>query len=137
MTAAIIVACADGRLREYLLALETRLDIDGADRLLVPGGPLAFLRQHERTTMLGWLDMLVRVRGTELLCLVSHEDCLAYADRLADTGLTERRALERDLAQAGQVVASRFASLRIEGFIVPRDPALRPGRLSAPERIAL
>jgi hypothetical protein len=134
----LIVSCAGGRLRELLLALETRLGVDGADRLLVPGGPLAFLEdQRARATMIEWLDLLVRGHTVELVCLVAHEDCLAYSGRLEGLAGHEREVLERDLMQVKTLVAARHPSVRVECFVVPHEPGPRPGRLTTPERVAL
>ncbi len=137
MRLAIIVSCADGRLRELLLALETRLDLGEAHRLLVPGGPLTIVRDAtERATVLRWLDLLVGDHVSQLICLVSHEDCLAYVDRVRRDGGGERGVLERDLHVAHGIVAQRYPSLVVEAYIVPRDPGAR-GRLGAPERLSL
>jgi hypothetical protein len=137
LATALIVSCADGRLRELLLALETRLGVENADRLLVPGGPLALLGQRSQATMVEWLDQLVGGHDVELVCLVAHEDCLAYSDRLAGLAGHEREVLERDLMGAKALVAGRYPSVRVEGFVVPRELGSRPGRLTAPERVAL
>jgi hypothetical protein len=134
----LIVSCADGRLRELLLTLETRLGIDNADRLLVPGGPLALLEgQRSHTTMVEWLDELVGGHGVELVCLVAHEDCLAYSGRLAGLAGHEREVLERDLMRAKTLVSHRHPSVRVECFVVPYEPGSHPGRLASPERVAL
>ncbi len=138
MTAALILACADGRLRELLLALETRLDVVDADRLLVPGGPLALVEgQRGRQVMVDWLDLLVRGRDMGLVCLVSHEDCLAYAPRLEEHAGDERAVLERDLAEARRLIVGRYPATPVECFIVPRAHGTGAGGLGAPERVAL
>jgi hypothetical protein len=138
VTAALIVSCADGRLRELLLALETRLDLTDADRLLVPGGPLALIEgQFGRRAMVDWLDLLVGSHDTGLVCLVSHEDCLAYADRLAKHAGGERRVLEGDLAEARRLIAGRYPTARVECFVVPRGHGGDATRLGTPERVAL
>jgi hypothetical protein len=137
LSTALIVSCADGRLRELLLALETRLGVENADRLLVPGGPLGLLGQRSQATMVEWLDQLVGGHDVELVCLVAHEDCLAYSGRLAGLAGREREVLERDLVGAKALVAGRYPSLRVECFVVPRELGSRPGRLTTPERVAL
>lgn len=138
MAAALIVSCADGRLRELLLALETRLDVADADRLLVPGGPLALIEgQRGRQAMVDWLELLVRGHDMDLVCLVSHEDCLAYAHRLAGSADDERSVLEDDLAEARRLIVGRYPGIPVECFVVPCAHGGGAGRLGAPERVAL
>ncbi|HJW74390.1 MAG TPA: hypothetical protein VJ787_01795 [Thermoleophilia bacterium] len=138
MATTLIESCADGRLRELLPALETRLGVADSDRLLVPGGPLALVRdQRERGVVLEWLDRLVDGHDIELVCLVSHEDYLAYSTRLMGIADGERKVLERDLASAERLIEDRYPSLRVECFVVPRELGRRPGRLASPERVAL
>ena len=136
--ATLIVSCADARLRELLLALETRLGIEAADRLLVPGGPLALLEgQHGRQAMLDWLDLLLAGHDIGLACLVSHEDCLAYARRLAGRPESERATLEGDLVAAGTLLVTRYPGLRVECFVVPRGHDGDVARLGSPGRVVL
>jgi hypothetical protein len=86
--------------------------------------------------MVDWLDLLIRGHDIGLVCLVSHEDCLAYADRLARATEAERRVLERDLGQAKQLIGVRYPAVRIECFVVPHGLGAK-GRLGSPERVAL
>jgi hypothetical protein len=131
---AIILACSDGRLREQLLALETRLGIEGADRVQVPGGPLALLRtEHQRRSLTDWLGLLIPAHAIERICLVSHEDCLGYAP-LRAAGHDERRALERDAHAARDQLRQRLPHVVVEGYIVPFDSTAH--RFGSPERVA-
>ena len=86
--------------------------------------------------MVDWLDLLVGGHDIELVCLVSHEGCLAYASRLVSAGEDERRVLERHLAQARRLIAARYPDATVECFVVPRAAGV-DGGLGSPERIAL
>jgi hypothetical protein len=86
--------------------------------------------------MAGWLDLLIEGHDIELVCLVSHEDCLAYGGRLARSGEGERPLLERDLAEAKRLIAARYPAARVECFVVPRGHG-DLARLGPPERVAL
>ena len=128
----LVLACADGRLHDALLALQTRLGLEQADRLLVPGGPAALLRgEHERLSILGWLTMLVPARDVDTIVLVSHEDCLAYAARRV-AGIDEHARLDSDLQAARELVSSRLPGATVATYLIPYQTAT--GRFGSAER---
>jgi hypothetical protein len=130
----VFFACSDGRLHDPLFALETRLDATGADRLLVPGGPQTLLvTGSESTPVMRWLEVLVRGHGLERVCLVAHEDCLAYGDRVAARAGSARALAEDDLARAATIVGRQLPQTGIERYVIPWEEAA--GRFGSAERV--
>jgi len=131
--AGLVLACSDGRLHESLLALQTRLGLDHADRISVPGGPLALLRsEHERRSLLDWLTTLVPAHDIDTIVLAAHEDCLAYT-RARRAGVDERAAVARDLRAARDVVRGRLSGLTVPMYVVPYDVVA--ARFGSAERV--
>jgi hypothetical protein len=134
--ATLIVACVDGRLREALAQLETRLDAEACDRLLVPGGPLVLTDSAaEQGQVLGWMDTIVRGHGATTICLVAHQHCLAYQRKLGGFFHDEREIVERDLLAVQRKLGDRFFSTRVECFLVPWDDQVMGGGFGDAEAI--
>ena len=83
----LLIACSEGRLTETLQHLQIRRHADGADRLLVPGGPLALTRPGmERRVALSCIRGMVEGENIRRILLVSHQECGAYERSLGGLG---------------------------------------------------
>ena len=91
----LILACADGRLRDALQRLEETLEVDVSDQLLVPGGPLVLVRPGmERRVALECIRSMVANVGVRRIVLVSHQDCRAYERALGGFGFDQLELLD-------------------------------------------
>jgi hypothetical protein len=132
----LLVSCVDGRLREVLAELETRLAAENGDRLLVPGGPLVLTDSSaEHDHVLGWLDAIVQGHGVQTIYLVAHQHCLAYQRKLGGFFYDEREVIERDLLAVKRKLGDRFFGARVECFVVPWDEQLPGGGFGPAEAI--
>jgi len=124
----LLVSCVDGRLRETLRELETRIGSEDGDRLLVPGGPLVLTDstpEHDHVS--AWIETIVRGHGIRTVYLVAHQHCLAYERKLGGFFYDEREVLERDLRAVQRKLGDRFFSTRVECFVVPWHEHLTGG----------
>ena len=129
----LVLTCSDGRLHESLLALQTRLGIDHADRIAVPGGPAALLRgEQERRCLVGWLETIVPAHAVDTIVLVAHEDCLAYATARR-VAVDERALIERDLRNARDMVRAAFHDVSVSAYRVPLEAG--GARFGSAERV--
>jgi hypothetical protein len=132
----LLVACVDGRLRETLRGLETRLGCEDGDRLLVPGGPLVLTDwAAEQDHILGWIEAVVRGHGVQTIYLVAHQHCLAYERKLGGFFYDEREVLERDLQVVQRKLSDRLFSVRVECFVVPWHEQLTGGGFGPAEEL--
>ncbi len=116
----LIIACSDGRLAEPLKRLRATLGIDGADHLLVPGGPLLFVRPGmERRVAMGCITMQIDTGGVRKVVLVSHQDCRAYERALGGLGFDQREILARDLRRVRALVENAFPALDVHCYLIP------------------
>jgi hypothetical protein len=124
----LLVSCVDGRLRETLRELESRVGSTDGDRLLVPGGPLVLTDwAAEQYHVLGWIEAIVRGHGVQTIYLVAHQHCLAYERKLGGFFYDEREVLERDLRAVQRKLGDRLFSTRVECFVVPWHEQLAGG----------
>ena len=134
--ATLMIACVDGRLREALAELETRLDAETCDRLLVPGGPLVLTDSAPaQAQVLDWMETIVRGRGVTTICLVAHQQCLAYQRKLGGFFYDEREIVERDLLAVQRKLRDRFFSTRVDCFLVPWDEQVMGGDFGDAEAV--
>ncbi len=132
----LLVSCVDGRLRQTLAELETRIGADNGDRLLVPGGPLVLTDwAAEQDHVLGWIEAIVRGHGVDTIYLVAHQHCLAYQRRLGGFFYDEREVIERDLLAAQRKLGDRFFSARVACFVVPWHEQPKGGGFGKAEAI--
>ena len=132
----LLVCCADGRLRESLGELETRLGCEDGDRLLVPGGPLVLTEwAPERDHVLNWVESIVRGHGVQAVYLVAHQHCLAYQRKLGGFFYDEREIIERDLHAVQRKLSDRLFSTRVECFVVPWQEHLAGGGFGTAEAV--
>ena len=116
----LILACADGRLRDALRRLEETLEEDVTDQLLVPGGPLVLARPGmERRIALDCIRAMVENVGVRRVVLVSHQDCRAYERALGGFGFDQIELLTRDLTRVSRLVENEWPALRVESFVIP------------------
>ena len=132
----LLVSCVDGRLRETLRELETRIGSESGDRLLVPGGPLVLTDSAlEQDHILGWMEAIVRGHGVQTIYLVAHKHCLAYQRKLGGFFYDERNVIERDLLAVQRKLSDRLFGVRVECFMVPWHEQLTGGGFGQAEAI--
>ena len=132
----LLVSCVDGRLREALGELETRIGAENGDRLLVPGGPLVLTDSApEQGHILGWMEAIVRGHGVDTIYLVAHQHCLAYQRKLGGFFHDERDVIERDLLAVQRKLGDRFFSTRVECYVVPWHEQFTGGGFGEAEAI--
>jgi hypothetical protein len=116
------VFCSDGRFAGHVNDfLQNGLGLHGYDRLAVAGGPACFAghfaahRQEEGA--LAHLQFLARVRGSNRLVLISHEDCAFYREllRISDVELLDQ--MRMDLASAARRISAAVPQLKVEGYL--------------------
>ncbi len=116
----LLIACGDGRVAESLDDLLARLGVQGAERLLVPGGPLIFVRPGmERRVALECLKTLVEANGVRKIVLVSHQDCRAYERALGGLGFDQEEILARDLRRVRRLVENAFPAVDVSCYLIP------------------
>lgn len=116
----LLVACSDGRVAPALDDLQRRLHIEDADRLLVPGGPLALTRTGaERRVAKDSVSQIVNFHDIRRIVLVSHQDCFAYERALGGLGFDQQRILERDLRRAKADLEHDYLGATVECYVIP------------------
>lgn len=116
----LVIACSDGRLIEPLARLRVSLGIEAAERLLVPGGPLVFVRPGmERRVALGCITTQIESSGVRKVILVSHQDCRAYERVLGGLGFDQQEILVRDLRRVRALIENAFPALDVSCYLIP------------------
>jgi hypothetical protein len=116
----LLVACSDGRVAPALDDLQRRLHIEDADRLLVPGGPLALTRTGaERRVAKDSVSQIVNFHDIRRIVLVSHQDCFAYERALGGLGFDQQRILERDLRRVKADLEHDYLGATVECYVIP------------------
>jgi len=116
----LLIACSDGRLAEPLTRLLGDRGIDAADRLLVPGGPLVFVRPGmERRVALECITNQIDSGGVRKVILVSHQDCRAYERALGGLGFDQHEILARDLRRVRALIENTFPALDVTCYLIP------------------
>jgi len=117
---ALLVSCSDGRLTAGLDDLQRRLHIEEADRMLVPGGPLALTKTGaERRVARECVREIVETHAVRRIVLVSHQDCGAYERALGGLGFDQQSILERDLRRVKAVLEDEHLGVEVECYVVP------------------
>jgi hypothetical protein len=116
----LIIACSDGRIADTLTRLRIGLGIEAADRLLVPGGPLVFVRPGmERRVALACVTTQIVSSGVRKVILVSHQDCRAYEHALGGLGFDQQEILVRDLRRVRALIENAFPALDVSCYLIP------------------
>ena len=116
----LLVACSDGRVAPALDDLQRRLHIEDADRLLLPGGPLALTRTGaERRVTKDSVSQIVQFHDIRRIVLVSHQDCFAYERALGGLGFDQQRILERDLLRVKADLEHDYLGAEVECYVIP------------------
>jgi hypothetical protein len=116
----LLVACSDGRVAPALDDLQRRLHIEDADRMLVPGGPLALTRTGaERRVAKDSVSQIVQFHAIRRIVLVSHQDCFAYERALGGLGFDQQRILERDLQRVKADLEAEYLGVTVECYVIP------------------
>jgi len=101
----IVVTCIDFRLQEAIDKwISQNFQPKTYDRVTLAGG----VKNLE--TILGQIDIAVRLHHTKKVVLINHEDCGAYGE----TGTVEKHA--QDLRTAGAEVKKLYPDLDIETY---------------------
>lgn len=117
----LVISCSDGALEEPLKVFVQRHRFEGADRMLVPGGPLVLTRPGmERRVAVGCVHMLIEVKDVRRVALVSHESCPPYEKALGGLGLDQREILERDLRRVRTLLENEFLGIDVSCWLIPR-----------------
>ena len=133
----LLIACSEGRLTETLQRLQTRHRADGADRLLIPGGPLALTRPGmERRVALDCIRGLVEGNDIRRILLVSHQDCGAYERSLGGLGFDQREILERDLRRVRTLLETEFPGVEVGCWFVSWQENGHGAAFGEPERLS-
>jgi len=116
----LLVACSDGRVAPALNDLQQRLHIEDADRMLVPGGPLALTRTGaERRVAKDSVSQIVQFHDIRRIVLVSHQDCFAYERVLGGLGFDQQRILERDLQRVKADLEAEYLGVTVDCYVIP------------------
>jgi len=116
----LFIACADGRVAPALAALQESVGEAGADRLLVPGGPLFLTRAGaERRVALDFVRTQLELHDERTIYLVSHQDCAAYERALGGLGFDQQQLLARDLRRVRSLLENTFADVDVHCYIIP------------------
>jgi hypothetical protein len=116
----LLVACSDGRVASVLDDLQRRLHAEDADRLLLPGGPLALTRTGaERRVVKDLVSEIVANHDIRRIVLVSHQDCFAYERALGGLGFDQQQILERDLRRVAADLENDYRGVSVESYVIP------------------
>jgi len=116
----LLIACSDGRVAQALADLQQRLRIEDADRMLVPGGPLALTKTGaERRVARDCVGEIVSTHDVRRIVLVSHQDCFAYERALGGLGFDQREILERDLRRVRADLEHEHLGVEVECYVIP------------------
>ena len=100
--------------------LQRRLHIEDADRLLLPGGPLALTRTGAERRVVKDCGLGDRqFHDIRRIVLVSHQDCFAYERALGGLGFDQQRILERDLRRVKADLESEYLGVEVECYVIP------------------
>ena len=116
----LLLSCADGRISQSLQRLLRRLEAEDADRLRVPGGPLALTRPGmERRVVTDFISAQIEAHAVKRILLVSHQDCTAYENALGGFGFDQQELLERDLSRVKMLLENDYPDIEVSCFIIP------------------
>jgi len=117
---ALLLACSDGRLAGTLDRFLEDHGAAGADRILLPGGPLPLARPGaERRVALDAARLYVEARDVRLIHVVAHQDCLAYERVLGGVGFDQQELLERDLRRVKTLLETTFPEVEVRAWLIP------------------
>jgi hypothetical protein len=133
----LLIACSEGSLTATLERLQTRRHAEGADRVLVPGGPLVLTRPGmERRVALDCIRALVEGSDIRRILLVSHQDCGAYERSLGGLGFDQREILERDLRRVRTLLENEFPGVEVGCWFVPWQESGKSAAFGEPLRVS-
>jgi hypothetical protein len=114
------IACSDGRVAGALAAFQEKEGETDADRLLVPGGPLALTRPGmERRVALDIVRRQRDLHDIRRIYLISHQDCSAYEQSLGGLGFDQMELLARDLRRVRALLENTFSDVDVRCYIIP------------------
>jgi len=134
---ALLIACSDGTIADELTELQHRLKIDDADRMLVPGGPLALTKTGaERRVAKECVGHLVESHTVRRIVLASHQECSAYDRALGGLGFDQQSILERDLRRVKAMLEDEFFGVEVECYVIPWREGAEGAAFGRAERVS-
>ncbi|HTX68318.1 MAG TPA: hypothetical protein VMH50_04120 [Thermoleophilia bacterium] len=116
----LLIGCSDGRIAGRMEALLDELGHADANRLLVPGGPLPFIRPgQERRVSIEYAREIIDVHDVRRVFLVAHQECAAYERALGGLGFDQQELLERDLRKVKTLLETEFSGVDVRCFVIP------------------
>ncbi len=117
---ALLISCSDGRIVAELARLQRRVHAEGADRMLVPGGPLVLTATGaERRVALDCVKSLIDAQNIKQVLLVSHQDCWAYERALGGLGFDQQEILARDLRRVRTLLENQYPGVEVYCYVIP------------------
>jgi len=133
----LLIACSDGTIADELSELQHRLKIDDADRMLVPGGPLALTKTGaERRVAKECVGHLVESHTVRRIVLASHQECSAYDRALGGLGFDQQSILERDLRRVKAMLEDEFFGVEVECYVIPWREGAEGAAFGRAERVS-
>jgi hypothetical protein len=133
----LLIACSDGTIADELTELQHRLKIDDADRMLVPGGPLALTKTGaERRVAKECVGHLVESHTVRRIVLASHQECSAYDRALGGLGFDQQSILERDLRRVKAMLEDEFFGVEVECYVIPWREGAEGAAFGRAERVS-
>ena len=134
---ALLIACSDGTIADELSELQHRLKIEDADRMLVPGGPLALTKTGaERRVAKECVGHLVESHTVRRIVLASHQECSAYDRALGGLGFDQQSILERDLRRVKAMLEDEFFGVEVECYVIPWREGAEGAAFGRAERVS-
>jgi hypothetical protein len=116
----LMIGCSDGRVAARQTALLTEVGHPGANRLIVPGGPLPLTRPgSERRVALGCIREIIEAHDVRTIYLVAHQECAAYERALGGLGFDQQELLERDLRRVKTLLETTFPGVDVRSYVIP------------------
>lgn len=112
---AIVVTCIDFRLQETIIKwLSENFQPKTYDRVALAGGV------KDLNTVLGQIDIAVRLHHIKKVVIINHEDCGAYGPE----GRIDHHV--RDLKQVKKQISEQFPNLEVETYYLHLDGTFEP-----------
>ena len=116
----LLIGCSDGRVAARQDALLAAVGHPGANRLIVPGGPLPLTRPgSERRVALACIREIVEAHDVRTIYLVAHQECAAYERALGGLGFDQQELLERDVRRVKTLLETNFPGVDVRCFVIP------------------
>jgi hypothetical protein len=122
------VYCSDGRWGENFDDFNyDHLKLLRYDRVAVPGGPATLARSGNASfdVARAHMELLIVAHGLTRVCLIQHDDCAYYLQKLGVDPAELKKIQAEDLARAAENVLEIDKSLSVEAYLAVRTGAKR------------